>query len=118
MEDESLGKKKPEQESGISMLRKSFYSKEEPEELKKRTRELLTPKQPVVYPEAVDASKPSLVNVMDIKAQHRRKILIRTLLIILALSIFAGGVWLTIWYRSTQQVAQADVGLEVGAPAR
>lgn len=107
-----------EDESGISMLRRNLYSKEEPAELKKRTQELLTPKRPTVHPEAIAKDKPNLVNVMDIKAQRRKRIFIRTLITVLAIGIFAGGVWLTIWYRSTQQVDQSDIGVQVAAPER
>lgn len=118
MEKEIPKPKKQEEEGSISMLRKNLYSKEEPEELKKRTRELLTPTQPKVHSEALVGEKPSLVNVMDIKAQRRRKILIRTGIGILAAAIFFGGIGATMWYRSTQQVSQSHVGLEIAAPAR
>ena len=107
-----------EDESGISMLRRNLYSKEEPIELKKRTQELLTPKQPTVHPEAIAASRPDLINIMDIRAQLRRKFLIRTALIITALVIFVGGVSLTIWYRGTQQVKQSQLALTIGSPER
>ncbi len=118
MEEGTPKPNKREEEGGISMLRKNLYSKEEPEELKKRTRELLSPKQPTVRPEAIATSEPSLVNVMDIKAQRRRKILVRAGIGILAAAIFFGGIGFTIWYRSTQQVSQASIGVEVAAPAR
>lgn len=118
MEEDIKRPKKKEEESGISMLRRNLYSKEEPEELKKRTRELLTPVQPKVHPEALVKAEPNLVNVMDIKAQRRRRILIRTGIAILALAIFAGGVWLTVWYRSTRQVAQENIGVDIASPAR
>ncbi|MEK7500210.1 MAG: hypothetical protein AAB649_06450, partial [Patescibacteria group bacterium] len=104
------------EEDSISMLRRNLYSKEEPVELKKRTKELLTPQQPKVFPEAVVRTSPPLVNIMDIKVKRRRKIVIRTSLGILAASIFIGGVFLTIWYRGTQQLRQEQIGIEIGSP--
>jgi hypothetical protein len=63
--DESLGLKNDD--SSISMLRKDLYARDEPEELKKRSKELFTPKQPVVLPEAVVTSQPELVDEMTTK---------------------------------------------------
>ncbi len=117
MEEDTPDKKDVNQENSISMLRRDLYSKEEPEELKKRTRELLTPRQPVVHPEAIGTDRPDLVNVMDIKAMRRRKIIIWSVAGVVAAAIFFGGVWLAMWYRSTQQVVQANIGVEIGSPA-
>ncbi|MDA1168989.1 MAG: hypothetical protein O3A36_01470 [bacterium] len=104
------------EEDSISMLRRNLYSKDESNELKKRTNELLTPAQPKVFPEAVARMSPPLINIMDIKTKRRRKIVIRTMLGALATSIFIGGVFLTVWYRGTQQVKQSQIGIEIGAP--
>lgn len=107
-----------EDESSISMLRRDLYSRQEPEELKKRTRELLTPQKPKVHPEAISATSPALANIMDVKAQRRKKILIRSSLAVLAAGIFAGGIFLTMWYRGTQQVQQSQVKVEIDSPER
>lgn len=116
MDDPNSSTPKKEDDSSISMLRRNLYSKQEPEELKKRTRELLTPAQPKVFPESVERTTPPLVNVMSIKAMRRRKILVRTSLGVLALGIFIGGIFLTTWYRSTQQVKQSHIGLQIESP--
>lgn len=115
----SAGKQgKLEQEGSISMLRRNLYAKDEPIELKKRTQELLTPKKPKTFPEAVAREMPALTNVMQEKAKRRRSVMRWSASIALAVLIFAGGIWLTMWYRSTQQVAQSHIQLEIAAPTR
>ncbi len=117
--EEDITKKKPEnQDDGISMLRRNLYAKEESEELKKRTQELLIPKQPTVRPEATVKDHPELTNLMAEKAAQRKKLLTRSGIAIMALVVFSAGVALTFWYRSTRQVQQSQVHIEIGAPTR
>lgn len=100
------------------MLRRNLYAKDEPEELKKRTRELLTPKKPKTFPEAIAREIPALTNVMQEKANRRRNMIRWSAIGILGALVFAGGIWLTVWYRSTKQVAQSHIQLELSAPSR
>src|SRR3989344_7782405 len=118
MEEPPKDEKKPEQEGSISMLRRNLYAKDEPEELKKRTRELLTPKKPKTFPEAIAREMPALTNVMQEKANRRRKMIRWSAIGVLGALVFAGGIWLTVWYRSTKQVAQSHIQLELSAPSR
>lgn len=117
--DEEKPKKPPAAEdNSISMLRKDLYAKDEPEELKKRTKELLLPKQPVVRPEAVSKTKPELTNVVAAKMQRRRTLIRSFSVVGIVIGIFLIGVALTFWYRSTRQVTQSQVQVEISAPTR
>ncbi len=101
----------------ISMLTRDLYARDESDELKRRTKDLLTPKQPSVRPEAVASKKPGLVNIMDARARRRRAIILWSVAVLGALLVFGGGVWLTLWYRSTKQVNVSHINLTIHSPA-
>lgn len=102
---------------GISMITRDLYARDESSELKKRTRQILTPQQPKVRPEAVAAVKPGLINIMDARSRRRRAIILWTLAALGALGVFAGGIWATLWYRSTKQVDASHIQLAIAYPA-
>lgn len=106
-----------EDESNISMLRRDLYARDEPEELKKRSRELFTPKQPVVLPEAKVDSQPDLVDAMTGKMKKRKQLLTWFGLGVIGVGIFSSAIALTMWYRGTQQVSSSQIGLEITAPS-
>lgn len=101
----------------ISMLTRDLYARDESDELKKRTEELLTPKQPKVRPEAVVSKRPGLINMMDARTRRRRAIIMWALVMLGALAVFGGGVWLTLWYRGTKQVNASHIKMDITAPA-
>src|SRR3990167_8689485 len=105
------------EEDGISMLTRDVWAGDEGEEMKKRTKDLLTPKQPIVRPEAIASKKPGLINIMDARARRRRAIILWGCVALGALLIFGGGVWLTLWYRSTNQVNATHINLAINSPA-
>ncbi|OGY33642.1 MAG: hypothetical protein A3D99_03795 [Candidatus Andersenbacteria bacterium RIFCSPHIGHO2_12_FULL_45_11] len=105
------------EEDGISMLTRDLYARDESDEMKKRTKDLLTPKQPIVRPEAIASKKPGLINIMDARARRRRAIILWGCVALGALLIFGGGVWLTLWYRSTNQVNATHINLAINSPA-
>ena len=106
-----------EEESNISMLRKDLYAREEPEELKKRSKELFTPKQPVVLPESKVESQPDLVDAMTGKMKKRKQVLTWVGIGIIGVIIFSSAIALTMWYRGTQQVSSSQIGVDITAPS-
>lgn len=104
-------------DDSITMLTRDLYARDESDELKKRTQELLTPKQPVVRPEAIASQKPVLANIMDARARRRRAAILWALAIAISLTVFGGGVWATMWYRSTKQVNASHIHMTFTAPA-
>lgn len=104
-------------DDGISMLTRDLYARDESEELKKRTQDLLTPKQPSVRPEAIASKKPGLINIMDARARHRRKVLTWSIAIAAGLLVFGAGVWATMYYRSTKQVNVSHIAIAINSPA-
>lgn len=109
-------KEKPADDS-ISMLTRDLYARNESDELKKRSDDLLKANQPSVHPSAVVSKKPGLINIMDARTRRRKVIILWSAAIIGGLLIFGGGVWLTLWYRSTKQVSASNIDVTVNAPA-
>src|SRR5258708_3766164 len=106
-----------EEDSNISMLCRDLYALKEPEELIKRSEELFTPKQPVVLHEEMVESQPELVDAMTGKMKRRKSALKWILVAAAGVFIFVLAIALTLWYRSTQQVNESQVGVEITAPS-
>lgn len=104
-------------DDGIDMLTRDLYARDESKELKKRTVDLLTPKGPTVRPEAIASKKPGLMNVMDDRAKRRRSIMMWSAAVGIGIFVFACGIWVTAWYRSTKQVQASHIELSINSPA-
>lgn len=107
----------PQEDSSISMLRKSLYSRDEPEELKKRASVLFAPEQPHVMEESMVKEQPELIDAMSIRTARQKKIGFWVAIGVGVVIIFILAVVLTMWYRGTQQVSQSQVGVSITAPA-
>lgn len=112
-------KKKPPQpdNSSIQMLNKQLYAREEPQEVERRVKKLSTPAVPAVRPFANEVAQPSLVDVARQRQQRRKKAVVWGSIIAAVILVFAGAVAGTMWYRSSRQVSQAQLGITVNAPA-
>ena len=106
-----------EDDSNISMLRRDLYARDEPEELKKRSEALFTPRKPVVLEAAKVESRPDLIDAMSVKMKKRKRIFQRIAIVVAGLLVFIVATVLTLWYRSTQQVSASQIGIDITAPS-
>ncbi len=107
----------PEESSQINILKKQLYARDESSEIKQRVSALGQPANVAQKNPANLVRKPNLFNVIKERRASRRKAMWWVIAVVLVIGTFAAAAGLTAWYRSTQQVTQAQLGLSINAPA-
>jgi len=124
--DVKAGSSKPlprpegEEASKLQLLKRDLYARDESPEMVRRTIALgdVPARKGEKYGAGVEESSPTqLVDVLQKRTAHRRKLIIRALMIAGLLAVFGLAVWGTLAYRDAHQLRSDHLGIVLNAPS-
>lgn len=103
----------------IDRLRRELYSREEPEEIAMRRKDISSLGRRKVKPgkNVKSAAAPRLADIAEMKTKKRKRILWGVGIAVLLIAVFVGAVFATGAFRQSRQVTEEQVGLSIAAPS-